>query len=436
MFVRTIVVLDRGKSSERVIARAGAVLRSLVVATVFAASIGTSHGLRADVEVITSLGFEVTPIEDFDPSLPFELQPGGLAVAPDGVPIVYVRGAIRRLESDGDRVLAAFDPPVYGSFIAVDPDGTRLIFGESSNGGLWSIPIGGGRPELIATLAQSYDSSWAPPGSGAGIEGSLFISAPGPTTESNSIWMLRPGEDPPLDEIVGGIPVFSGPIAFDPSGNLYSITSSFEPAPRLIRFPASMLSSGVGATVIDGGDAEEILSGLPGAYDLEWIEGRLVASNLGFVSGEGSIEFFDPARGFEVESFAAFRFDAGIASPTFLSVRKGHGFLAGEGRLGGGLFAIHGDFATLSRLIEITPELHFVRGEINGDANMDISDAVGLLGYLFLGESTPPIVEAADVNGSGAVDIADPVYLLDFLFRGGEPPPAPFPERGPAPRVD
>jgi len=33
-----------------------------------------------------------------------------------------------------------------------------------------------------------------------------------------------------------------------------------------------------------------------------------------------------------------------------------------------------------------------------------------------------------DVNGDGIIDLSDVIYLLDYLFRGGRAPPAPFPE--------
>ncbi len=41
---------------------------------------------------------------------------------------------------------------------------------------------------------------------------------------------------------------------------------------------------------------------------------------------------------------------------------------------------------------------------------------------LFTGGKEPPCLDAADVNDDGVVDISDPVGLLGFLFLGGEPP--------------
>jgi hypothetical protein len=70
----------------------------------------------------------------------------------------------------------------------------------------------------------------------------------------------------------------------------------------------------------------------------------------------------------------------------------------------------------------------FIRGDANVDAAVDVSDAVRIFSYLFLG--TPPTLQcedAADANESGEIDISDGIYLLGFLFTGGPPPPTPFP---------
>jgi hypothetical protein len=58
---------------------------------------------------------------------------------------------------------------------------------------------------------------------------------------------------------------------------------------------------------------------------------------------------------------------------------------------------------------------------------MNIADAVGVLGFLFLGDSRPLCLEAADANNDGAVNIADPVGILTYLFLGGVTIPHPGP---------
>ncbi len=71
-------------------------------------------------------------------------------------------------------------------------------------------------------------------------------------------------------------------------------------------------------------------------------------------------------------------------------------------------------------------------GDFNSDAALQLSDAVGLLGYLFIdaaaGLPCEGEIEGAgnlallDSNGDGQVDLTDAVYVLGFLFLGGPQP--------------
>ena len=58
---------------------------------------------------------------------------------------------------------------------------------------------------------------------------------------------------------------------------------------------------------------------------------------------------------------------------------------------------------------------NFVRGDVNQDGTIDISDPIGALGYLFQGVSVDCLV-SMDVNDDGALDVSDPISLLGFLF--------------------
>jgi len=78
----------------------------------------------------------------------------------------------------------------------------------------------------------------------------------------------------------------------------------------------------------------------------------------------------------------------------------------------------------------------FLRGDINGDGEVDISDPIIGLGYLFLGNEISVCLDALDMDDGGDLDISDAVYVLDFLFQGGPPPPAPFPDTGLDPTAD
>ena len=73
-------------------------------------------------------------------------------------------------------------------------------------------------------------------------------------------------------------------------------------------------------------------------------------------------------------------------------------------------------------------------GDCNANGNVDISDGVCLLGYLFLGspaalpcsDGTPEgdgNIPLLDWNGNGGLDLSDAVALLGFLFLGAPPHP-------------
>lgn len=67
----------------------------------------------------------------------------------------------------------------------------------------------------------------------------------------------------------------------------------------------------------------------------------------------------------------------------------------------------------------------FVRGDANGDGTVDISDAIHVIGYLFLGASATACRESSNTNGDQALDISDPVFLLNRLFGAGPALPSP-----------
>jgi len=67
----------------------------------------------------------------------------------------------------------------------------------------------------------------------------------------------------------------------------------------------------------------------------------------------------------------------------------------------------------------------FLRGDSNGDSNLDLSDAISILRFLFLGADQPSCQAAADSNGDGNIDLTDAIYSLNFLFLAGEALPAP-----------
>ena len=73
----------------------------------------------------------------------------------------------------------------------------------------------------------------------------------------------------------------------------------------------------------------------------------------------------------------------------------------------------------------------FVRRDCNDDGEVNISDAVSILNWLFGGNAAVGCVAALNTNGDAGVNITDAVSLLNFLFAGGASPVDPFPDCGP-----
>ncbi len=78
----------------------------------------------------------------------------------------------------------------------------------------------------------------------------------------------------------------------------------------------------------------------------------------------------------------------------------------------------------------------FARGESNGDGQLDISDAIVILNYLFSGSVTVNCQKSGDVNDDGALDVSDGIAVLLHLFVDGPPPASPFGECGLDPTAD
>jgi hypothetical protein len=79
----------------------------------------------------------------------------------------------------------------------------------------------------------------------------------------------------------------------------------------------------------------------------------------------------------------------------------------------------------------------FVRGDITADGSRNLVDVTVLLLYMFdPSQPAATCLDAADINDDGAVDITDAISLLEFLFLGGSVPPAPSSSCGPDESID
>ena len=67
----------------------------------------------------------------------------------------------------------------------------------------------------------------------------------------------------------------------------------------------------------------------------------------------------------------------------------------------------------------------FRRGDVDGSAVADITDALLHLQFQFTGDVPMDCHDAGDVDDSGALDVSDPLNLLIALFIGTPPVPEP-----------
>ncbi len=81
-----------------------------------------------------------------------------------------------------------------------------------------------------------------------------------------------------------------------------------------------------------------------------------------------------------------------------------------------------GNESDSSAAAEATPEAlggGQIPGDYNQDAGVDISDAISVFGYLFLGREDPVCPAGLDFNGDSALDLSDGIGALNWLFQGG-----------------
>jgi hypothetical protein len=74
---------------------------------------------------------------------------------------------------------------------------------------------------------------------------------------------------------------------------------------------------------------------------------------------------------------------------------------------------------------------YWIRGDGNGDGRVNLTDAVVMLQFLFMGGGAP-CQRAMEVNSDGKQDLSDAVTLLNHLFSSGPAPASPFPDCGAA----
>jgi hypothetical protein len=64
----------------------------------------------------------------------------------------------------------------------------------------------------------------------------------------------------------------------------------------------------------------------------------------------------------------------------------------------------------------------YTRGDANGDGIVNVSDAVAIINYVFVGGDPPDPIEAGDCNCDDVVNVSDAVWIINYVFVGGNTP--------------
>lgn len=154
----------------------------------------------------------------------------------------------------------------FGSFTT--PIGaTKVLFGESSNGGIWSVPLNGQPALQIALVPFNYDAVMLD-------DDRALVSAKtgGFAAPDNDVMFvdLLTGQT----QLLAQFPGASGPLAVDDAGNVYYATSpSVFPAPAgtvtVVRLTSATIDNAIATgQILTMANAQVVIAGLDAAGDL------------------------------------------------------------------------------------------------------------------------------------------------------------------------
>lgn len=164
------------------------------------------------------------------------------------------------------QTLLSFPTLTFGSFTTAIGS-TRVLFGESSNGGLWTIPLNGQPALQIANIPFNYDAVMLD-------DDRALISAKtgGFAAPDNDLVFvdLLTGQT----QLLAQFPGASGPVTIDEFGNVYYATAPATfPAPAatvsVLRLTKATIDNAIATNQVLGvANAQVVISGLDAAGDL------------------------------------------------------------------------------------------------------------------------------------------------------------------------
>ncbi len=201
-------------------------------------------------------------------SVPSSAYLGGIDYLSGGDLVYFDGEEVKRLTGSGP--ISLFDPPgtVWGAFVKV-VGGDTIYFGESAESKIYSVSPSGGGSE-VAQVQFNFDME--------NFGSELYVaynasSSPPPGEPDAAVARLTlPGGT--LDVIIGDTDGYSGPLTFDPDGNLYYC----DPSPDfgvpgvngLYFFTREQVTSAFGSGELTLADGEDLGDDLDGCYDMEY----------------------------------------------------------------------------------------------------------------------------------------------------------------------
>jgi hypothetical protein len=112
-----------------------------------------------------------------------------------------------------------------------------------------------------------------------------------------------------------------------------------------------------------------------------------------------------------------------VSGPGTLTFRTAVHSIAGPVLMSGPYGSVHINWPDSGEVgsFEVTWQ-DIPRGNVNCDGQINVSDVIYIINYLFKGGPSPIPMENGDVNCDGKVNVTDVIYLLNYLFKGGPQP--------------
>jgi hypothetical protein len=81
----------------------------------------------------------------------------------------------------------------------------------------------------------------------------------------------------------------------------------------------------------------------------------------------------------------------------------------------------YGETASCQFQVDVSTS-QYLCGDANSDGNVNVSDAVQIINYVFIGGESPQPYLAGDTNCDNSVNVSDAVWIINYVFIGGAEP--------------